>query len=157
MSGDSSYSTLVSALQSPDALVALLADDPLAAARLRGLQARERLLQTEGGTLTAGQVAKLLGVTQQAVDKRRRAGRLLALNLGRRGSAYPAWQFGPDGVLDGFEAVLAALAVSPWTQASWFLSGDVRLGGETPLAALRRGNVDAVQRAARASGEHSAA
>ncbi len=153
----SDYAVLLRALEAPDALAVLRRDDPLAPARIRGLKARAQLLEAEGGTLTAEQVAALLNITRQAVDKRRRAGRLLALSTGRRGCAYPAWQFGPEGVLPGFEEVLAALTVrGPWTQAAFFLGGNLYLDGETPLAELRRRNVAAASRAASAYGEHGA-
>ena len=42
-------------------------------------------------------------------------------------------------------------------RAAFFLSGDPRLNGATPLEELRRGNIEAVRRAASAYGEHGAA
>jgi hypothetical protein len=126
--------------------------------RLRGLEAPQDLLQAEGGVFTVEQAARSLGITRQAVDKRRRAGKLIGLYTGRRGYAYPAWQFGPNGVLPGLERVLSDLSVrGPWMQAAFFLSGDPRLDGATPLEKLRQGNLEAVRRAARGYGEHGAA
>ena len=154
----SDYAALLYAVQDPETLEAWRRQDPLAEARRRGLEARDRLLAAEGGVLTAEQVAGLLRLSRQAVDKRRRAGRLLALDTGRRGYLYPAWQFGPRGVLPGIEAVLGAFdGVDAWTQAAWFLSGDARLDDDTPLEALRRGEAEAVRRAAAAYGEQGAA
>ncbi len=154
----SDYAVLLRALEAPDVVAALRRDDPLAAARLRGLEMRAQILEAEGGTLTAEVVSKLLGITRQAVDKRRRAGRLLALSLGRRGYVYPAWQFGPSGALPGFEEVLAEFQIrDSWTKAAFFLGENTYLDGETPLVELRRGNVAAVRRAASAFGEHGAA
>lgn len=153
----SDYAALVQALHEPPALRVLEPDDPLAAARLRGLLANEQLLRAEGGTLTAEHVAKLLGLTRQGVDKRRRAGRLIGLQVGRRGYAYPAWQFGPEGTLAGLEDILAHLdAETPLSRVDFFLSGTLYLDGETPLAELRRGQVEPVRRAARAYGEQGA-
>ncbi|HEV8635583.1 MAG TPA: hypothetical protein VG370_15265 [Chloroflexota bacterium] len=149
----SDYAALLYAVQDPETLDAWRRQDPLAEARRRGLAARERLLAAEGGVMTAEEVAGLLRLSRQAVDKRRRAGRLLALDTGRRGYLYPAWQFGPRGVLPGLEAVLGAFdGVDPWSQAAWFLSGDARLDDDTPLEALRRGEAEAVRRAAAAYG-----
>jgi biotin operon repressor len=149
---------LIRALEAPGALAALLPRDPLVKARLRGLAVRQELLQREGGTLSAEQVAGHLGLSRQAVDKRRRAGKLIGLNIGRRGYAYPAWQLGRQGTLPGLEAALSELTIrDPWMQAAFFLSGDPRLDGATPLDELRRGNVDAVRRAAGGYGEHGAA
>jgi hypothetical protein len=148
----------LNALQAPEAIAAMLQDDPLAEARLRGLDIRERLLQAEGGVFTSEQVARHLGISRQAVDKRRRAGRLLAFSTGRRGYVYPAWQLAHGGVLPGIESVLADLAIrDPWMQAAFFVSGDPRLEDTTPLEALRKGQIEAVCRAARGYEEHCAA
>jgi hypothetical protein len=155
---ESDFAVLVRALESPTALAALVSVDPLARARLRGLVMRQELLRREGGTWTVDQVAAHLGLSRQAVDKRRRAGKLIGLNVGRRGYAYPAWQFGQDGVILGLEAALTSLSIhDPWMRAAFFLSGDPRLDGATPLDELRRGNVEEVCRAARGYGEHGAA
>ena len=154
----SDYATLLYALESPAVLTALKREDPLAEARLRGLRARAQLLDAEGGTLTGPQVASLLGISRQAVDKRRRAGQLLGLAADRRGYAYPAWQFTPAGVLSGLPEVLAAFPVSsPWMQAAWFLNPNLYLDGARPLDELRSGRSDAVRRAAAAFGEQGTA
>lgn len=153
----SDYAALLYALQEPATVAALNADDPLAGARLRGLAARANILAAEGGTLPVGEVAALLGLTRQGVDRRRRAGKLLALNTGRHGYAYPAWQFSEGGVLPGLEGALRALQVqNPWVRAAFFLSGNVRLAGSSPLAELRRGHSEDVVLAAAAYGEHGA-
>ena len=152
---------LAQVLEEAPAITILNRDDPLAAARLRGLRAKEELLAAEGGTWPAEQVARHLRLTRQAVDNRRKSGRLIGLDVGRRGFAYPVWQLASNGVLPGLEAVLAAMTVrAPWDQMVFFLSGDPRLGGERPLDVLRRGRakeLENVKRAARGYGEHSAA
>ncbi len=154
----SDYEAVLRALEEPEALQALKAADPLAPARLRGLERRAWLLESEGGALTAETVASLLGISRQAVDKRRRTGHLIGVTLGRRGYGYPAWQFGPTGTLQGIEAVLDALrGHDPWMQLAFFLGPNLRLDGETPLEALRQGNVEGVLRAALAYGEQGAA
>jgi hypothetical protein len=134
------------------------APSPFAAARLRGVSAAEELLAAEGGVLPVERVAALLMITRQAVDKRRRAGRLIALDTGRRGYAYPAWQFAPaGGLLPGLEATLAELVDEDgWMRAAFMLGPNTRLGGESPLALLRRGDVDAVRAVARSYGEQGA-
>jgi hypothetical protein len=38
-------------------------------------------------------------MSRQAVEKRRKAGRLIGVSLGRRGFGYPAWQFAERGRL----------------------------------------------------------
>jgi len=96
-------------------------DDPLAEARLAGLRSKTFLLQAEGGAVPVEEAAAMLGLTRQAVDRWRRAGKLIGLTMGRRGYLYPAWQFGEHGTIPGLEETLAALdSFGPWSQVSWF-------------------------------------
>lgn len=153
----SDLGVLLTALQSEPGLASLSQDDPLAQARLRGIEARHRLLAAEGGTLGAQEVAAHLNLSRQAVYKRFRAGRLLAIDSGRHGQAFPSWQLVPGGVLPGLEEVLAALAeLDPWMKLAFFLETNAATGGQTPLEALRRGKLTDVLRAARLHGEHGA-
>jgi hypothetical protein len=148
---------LVRALQDPAVIEEVGKVDPLGPARIRGLEARERLLEYGGGTLSAAETARQLRISRQAVDKRRRAGRLLGLSVGRRGYAYPSWQFSGTGVLAGLESVLAALKEhDPWMQMGFMLNRNDWLDGGIPLEELLRGRVEAVVDAARAYGEQSA-
>jgi hypothetical protein len=154
----SGYGLLLSALEQPEAQEALRREDPLAPARLRGIRMREELLHSEGGVVGAPEMAALLGITRQAVDKRRKAGKLLAVAAGARRWLYPSWQVAEGGSLAGLEQALAALREwSPWARLGFLLGENVRLGGERPLDALRRGDVDRVLRAARAFGDQGAA
>lgn len=149
---------LARALADPDAVTSIAESDPLAAAKLRGVEAKENLLRAEGGTLSGDDVSKLLGISRQAVDKRRRAGRLIALTRGRRGYIYPAWQFEGGRTLPGLEEVLKALKRhDPWIQAAFMLHPNIQLDNSTPLAELRSGKLDAVVDAALSYGEHGAA
>ncbi len=149
---------LVRALEHPAVAGLLAARDPLAPARLRGLLARQQLLEAEGGTISAAEAAALLHLTRQAVDKRRKARTLLALPIGRHGYAYPLWQFGEEGTLPGLEQVLQALGdAGPWMRVAFFLNGNARLDGQRPLDLLRQGRNADVVRAAEAFGEHGAA
>lgn len=150
---------LVRALADPETVINIApTDDPIAAAKLRGVEARENLLRAEGGTFTALQVSKMLNISRQAVDKRRRAGQLIGLSRGRRGFAYPAWQFGDGETLPGLQAVLERLSRhDPWMQMIFMLHPYADLHGSTPLTELRAGHVDAVLTAAASYGEHGAA
>jgi hypothetical protein len=157
VSASSDYGVLLTALESEPGLAALSPEDPLAEARLRGIKARTRLLEAEGGTLRAQEVASLLNISRQAAYKRYRAGRLLAVDCGRHGFAFPAWQFVPGGVLPGLEEVLAALAdFDSWMKLAFLLEANVATGGKPPLAALRKGQLRDVLRAAELHGEHGA-
>ena len=84
---------LVRALSSGELLDDLKRAEPLAPAFIRGIEVKRRLIEENGGALTAEEVANSLGITRQAVDKRRRAGKLLAITTGRHGYRYPVWQF----------------------------------------------------------------
>jgi hypothetical protein len=118
--------------------------------------ASRRLIDENGGALTATQTGALLGISRQMVDKRRHAGKLLAISTGRHGYRYPAWQFERSGVLSGLEDVLKALASHDgWIQIAFFVSKNERLGG-TPIEALRAGRLNAVLDAAAVYGEHGA-
>src|SRR5215831_14311949 len=151
-------SALMTALAQPGAIGLLKSDDPLAGARLRGILSRERLLAAEGGVLGVEEVASLLHMTRQAVDKRRAAGKLIAVSVGRRGYLYPAWQFVDAGLLHGLEDILEILADEPpLAQIGFFLSQSDALGDERPLDLLRRGDLEPVRRSARLLGDQGPA
>jgi len=154
VSAPSDYGVLLTALESEPGMAALIPEDPLAEARLRGIEARKRLLEAGGGTLRAQQVASLLNISRQAAYKRYRAGRLLAVDCGRHGFVFPAWQFVPGGVLPGLEEVLATLAdFDPWMKLAFFLEANAATGRKTPLEALQRGKLKDALRAASLHGE----
>jgi hypothetical protein len=84
--------------------------------------------------------AALSGISRQAVDKRRRAGQLLALRVGADWR-YPAIQVDRHGMVpDGLAVVLRSMADSgPWSILDFLLTPDEVLEGLTPIEALRRG------------------
>ena len=96
--------------------------------------------------LSADEVGKALGISRQAVDKRRAAGKLLAVR--NRGDwHYPAIQFHDGEVLPGIEAVIAAMPeASAWSVLDMLLAPDDALGGRSPIAALRAGDLAPVRR-----------
>lgn len=154
----SDVGALLDALDQSGVLSEMGEADPLADARVRGARGRLWLLGAEGGTRSAADFGVLLGISRQAVDKRRRAGKLLGIGRGRRGYAYPVWQLSDGTVLPGLEATLATLdGVDPLTKAGFLLSPNTWLEDETPLAELRRGRLDAVLAAAAAFGDQVAA
>jgi hypothetical protein len=116
--------------------------DPLAEAMARGASVKQELLLKAGGGLTSSQVARGLGVTRQAVDKRRGRRALLAVPSGSGEYLYPACQFTGKGVTPGIEEALRAFRIeSPWTQLSVLLEPAPALGGKTVLAVLWSGDV----------------
>jgi hypothetical protein len=160
-SAPSNYDLLVEALRAAVSTVPdenqLEEDRLLQEARLRGVRSRKRILEAEGGTLSVRRVADHLNVSRQAVDERRKKGKLIGLRTGGRSYAYPAWQLSQEGVLPGVERALEALhRWDPWTQAAFMLNPNDRLRGNAPLQELRTGNADEVLRAAQTYGEHGA-
>ena len=125
--------------------------EPLAAARLRGLHAKAKLIDDAGGLLDAVEVAQLLGIGRDAVSKRRQADRLLAVPRGDRAFGYPRCQFGEHGLLPGFEHLLAASrGMPPWTRLALLTSPQDELGGRTPIEALLAGDRSDAEAAASA-------
>ncbi len=102
--------------------------------------------------LTGKQVGELLGVSRQAVDKRRKAGTLLGVPH-PRGVQYPSVQFVKGEVLLGIPGVLHALAAHhPADQLAFILTPNQRLDGKRPLDMLRLGAIERVHLVARAEG-----
>jgi hypothetical protein len=131
--------------------------DPIAAAKLRGLKHRQEILQEAGGTLTGQEVADLLNLSRQAVDKRRAANQLLALTQGKRGYNYPSFQFHEGKTLAGMEETLKAFpSLDPWMKLSFFTTPDERLGGQSPIDRLRQGESALVAKLAGTYGEQGA-
>ncbi|HXA66111.1 MAG TPA: hypothetical protein VNV82_13215 [Bryobacteraceae bacterium] len=149
---------LLRALSSGELLDDLRSFEPLAPAFIRGIETQRRLVEEHGGTRSAEQIAQMLGISRQAVDKRRRSHALIALNMGRHGYRYPVWQFTKTGSLPGLEDVLQALeGHDEWMQIAFFLGKNPRLGGETPVDMLKAGDLKRVVYAAQVYGEHGAA
>ena len=119
----SDYLVAVEALTSASETTQLIVEDPFIAAKLRGLKRKQQMLETAGGALTSEQAAEVLGISRQAVDKRRAAAQLLALTQGRRGYSYPSFQFEDGKPITGLEEVLTELKeLDPWMQMVFFTS-----------------------------------
>jgi len=117
--------------------------------QLQGQLAFRRLLEESGGAYTATDAAKLLDITQDAVRKRARKGKLLAVPQGEH-TLYPVFQFSTNGkgVVQGLEEILSLLDTdSAAAKVRFFLTPDPDLGpepgqnlGETPISALQSGD-----------------
>lgn len=154
----SDLEVLLRILEMPESVRVLSETDPLAAAKVRGLRAREQLLNVEGGVVSSEQAADLLHMSRQGIDKRRKKGQLIGLSIGRRGYVYPVWQFVQGGTLPGLESVLSELRDhDAWMQTAFMVNANTRLNRESPLAKLRCGHLEEVRQAAREYGNHGAA
>ena len=148
------YLVALEALSSAAENSQLIADDPFIAAKFRGLKRKRQMLETAGGALTSERVAEILGISRQAVDKRRSSNQLLALTQGKRGYSYPSFQFDDGKTVTGLEEVLGELkALDPWMQMVFFTSPHERLGGETPMERLQKGSIEDVKSVAVEYGE----
>ncbi len=133
-------------------------DDPLTAAKLRGIRVKENFLEAEGGCVSDKEAAQILGLTRQSIAKARQKGQVFALPRGQIGYTYPVWQFKSGRLLTGIKEVLAALKEHDlWMQVSFMLSANSRLNNKIPLAVLRKGQLDQVLEAATALGKHGVA
>jgi hypothetical protein len=125
--------------------------DPLAPSLARNVEHRQTLITLAGGALSADEAGRILGITRQAIDKRRRAGALLAV---REGSdwRYPACQFNHGEVVAGIPDIVRGFgSASPWVMLDFLLAPDTVLAGRTPLAVLKAGDREPVLRLVRGS------
>ncbi|HXT06463.1 MAG TPA: helix-turn-helix domain-containing protein [Roseiarcus sp.] len=126
--------------------------DPLAPLVARSAEHRLETLAAAGGAMSSGDVARQLGVSRQAVEKRRRAHALVAIRIGGDWR-YPRRQFdeATGEAVAGLPKLIAAFGeASPWVVLDFLLAPDETLGGETPLQALRSGGMTpALERLAR--------
>jgi hypothetical protein len=125
--------------------------DPLVPAVARNVEHRRQLLIRAGGVLSAEEAGKLVGVSRQAIDKRRRSNAILAI---REGSdwKYPSCQFRDDDVLPGIADVLRGFETQgAWVALDFLLAKDSALGGRSPIEALRQGDRAAVEKLVRAN------
>jgi hypothetical protein len=95
-------------------------------------------------------------MTQAAVHKRYKAHQLLGIREERRRISYPALQFSDGRVVEHLPEVLESLAarsIDDRAQLRFLAGSNSRLGGRSPIRALRDGDVSRVLAAARALGE----
>jgi hypothetical protein len=152
----SSYSLLLE-LVSSSAPGAAPAPDTLILARLRGKARFMEMLHEEGGYVGAPGAMQLLGITRQALSKRRKTGGVLGVPMTEREYVYPVWQFKDGRVRTGIPQTLRALPSDGRTQLRFFLLPHPGLGGVRPLDALKAGRLEEVLDAAAAEGKQVAA
>ncbi len=135
-------------------------DDPLAPEEAiatlceAGEESRIARQQILSESISVGEAAELTGRSRQALERQRRAGRLLALRR-RNQWRYPRWQFDPDapgGVVPGVAEVLQCLGLSPAGTAFWLRQPRDELGGKAPIAVLHQRRAEAVLELAREHG-----
>ncbi|MGO7455825.1 helix-turn-helix domain-containing protein [Rhizobium ruizarguesonis] len=147
LSAPTDAGSLAQLLSRSDMVGAAINDlDPLVPALARNVEHRQNLVERAGGTMSAEDAGRMLGISRQAVDKRRRAGTLLAV---REGSdwRYPLCQQDQGEMIAGISDVVRGFAAAgPWIALDFLLAADTALGGRTALQALRDGDREAVRR-----------
>jgi hypothetical protein len=112
----------------------------------------------EGGSMSADETARYLGVTKQSVLNQYHAGKVLGWRTEKQGAIrFPVWQFVEHKRLPGMEEVLAKLNVNEtldeWGRIGFFLQTHALLEGRRPLDVLRENKLDPVLMAAEAYAE----
>ncbi len=127
------------------------AAEPLAASYARSVERRRRVLERAGGEIGATDVGALLGISRQAVDKRRSEGKLLAIRSPSGDYRYPSAQFTADGgVVPHLAKWLAECGWrNEWMQLQLLVATPGTLGGRTVCEALASGNDALVEEALR--------
>jgi hypothetical protein len=128
-------------------------DNRQAAAIARGIPARRKLVEDEGGSLSAEEAAGEIGISKQAILKRYQKGQLIAWREERQSAVrFPVWQFKHHAVLDGIVQTLEVLnagnRLDDYGRMLFFLSHKAFLGGKRPLDCLRDGEISKVVQAA---------
>ncbi len=103
----------------------------------------------------SNEVVRLLALRNRQTPLDRLKARTLLAIRDQGQWRFPLWQFdpdGPDGVIAGLPEVLAALPVADLIKARWLQRPQPLLDGQTPLQALRAGQLDRVLAEAQAVG-----
>lgn len=146
LAAPSDFGALARALSDPRISEPSLQTDPLVGAVGRSIAHRRKLMEMAGEMLSSSQVEELLGIKRQAIDKRRKAHKLLSVRMASDW-VYPAFQFGKEDVLPGIEEVLQAHADDdPWVILDILLAPDAALRGRTLLQAIQQGDAEAISR-----------
>jgi hypothetical protein len=125
----------------------------LAQALARGISVRERMAAEEGGSMSAEEAARYLGLTKQSVLNLYHGGKLLGWRSEKQAAVrLPVWQFANGQRLPGLANVLAVLSepgtLDDWGKIGFFLQTHAVLGNKRPLDLLRDNRVEPVLKAA---------
>jgi len=130
-------------------------ENRLANALARGLSARQQLMEEEGGSLSADDAAREIGLSKTAILNRFHSSRMVGWREERQNAVrFPLWQFHEHKVMPGIEETLEVLTqgdrIDDWGQVLFFLQKNLRLNGRRPLDYLRENKLAPVLLAAQA-------
>jgi hypothetical protein len=126
-------------------------DEKLAQALARGVPVRQEM--AEGGSMSAEESARFLGLSKQAVLAQYHAGKILGFRTEKQGAIrFPVWQFAEGRRLTGLADVLqrlnAAEILDDWAKMGFFLQAHRLSKGRRPLDYLREGKIEEILRIA---------
>lgn len=161
MAAPTDVGTIARALANSEVIGASVIElDPLASLIAKGVEDKQKLIQEAGGLLSVSEVAKVRGLTPQAIHKQRRTRKLLSVPFGGE-EKFPAVQFTDEGQpIPGLSTVLHALHLEgAWGKLDFLLSPDDELDGLSPIETLKRHpeKLEEVVRIASTQGEHGPA
>jgi hypothetical protein len=121
-------------------------DGPGVDSREAGLRLVAEMQKAEGGAWSGSELATRFGLTPATLHRRRKEHRIVSWRDARHEFYYPKWQFTNAGaLLPGIQDVLQTFrSADEWRVMRYFLAPRDQLGGRTPLALLRSGEVDKV-------------
>ena len=121
----------------------------LRAARTRGRALVAELLRGQD-MLTTEEFGKLIGVTRDILNEKRKRQEILALEgAGRGRPRFPKWQIGKDGKpFRALPQLFDRLGGNPWTVYRFLVQHHPELNGLTGVEALQRGRTNRVLDAA---------
>lgn len=98
--------------------------------------------------LSSDEMKELLGISRQAVNERRRDGKLLGLQGAKRQVRYPRWQVGDDGRPFAEIEKLFTILGSSWPVYRFLIQEHPELKGLSGIDALRQGRGEEAIKAA---------
>ena len=133
-------------------------ENRLANAIARGLSARQQLIADEGGSLSADEAAKEIGLSKTAILNRYHHGNIIGWREERQNAVrFPVWQFSEHHVIPGIEKTLRILntegRIDDMGRMLFFLQKNRRLNDKRPLDYLRENKLEPVLVAAQAYAE----
>lgn len=123
-------------------------DTELAQALARGERRAVEILAAPD-MLSAAAFARAIGVSREAVRRKRQRHEVLGLEGAKRGVRFPVWQVTSDGgLLPALPRLFDLLGGSPWTVYRFLLQHHPELEGATAIERLKAGEADKVLAAA---------
>lgn len=142
------FEALIVMIQEGAVLPPPVPETPLAGAMARAVVHKQEILAQIGPMLPVSEVQNLLGISRQAVDKRRERGSLLGVRLGHSWF-YPEIQFDMANEARVYPAVNEVLKIhegdSAWVVFDALLANDPAFGGRTLLDVVRAGEGDLIE------------